>query len=60
LRRPKTARNAKKAARTEYLRRFLIPLVKRWKQTLRRFFTSENRRKLVATFCGGFFPSQKT
>jgi hypothetical protein len=60
LRRPKTAENAKKTARTEYLWRFFIPPVKNLLQTLRRLFASENRRKLVASFCGGFFPSEMT
>jgi hypothetical protein len=60
LRRPKTAGNAKKTARTEYLRRFLNPQVKHWSQTLRRLFASENRRKLAASFCGVFFPSEMT
>jgi hypothetical protein len=60
LRRPKTARNAKKTARKEYLRRFFMPQDKRLSQTLRRLFSSKNRRKLVANICGGFFPSEVT
>jgi hypothetical protein len=60
LRRPKTAGNAKKTARKEYLRRFSKRPDKRWLQTLQRLFASKNRRKFAATFCGGFFPSKIT
>jgi hypothetical protein len=54
----KSGRKRQKTAGTEHLRRFFGRRLMACCKPLRRLFSSQNRRKLVANFCGGFFPSE--
>jgi hypothetical protein len=51
----KSGRKRQKTAGTEHLRRFFGRRLMACCKPLRRLFSSQNRRKLVANFCGGFF-----